>query len=122
MKVFVTALVLVLAAVWAPPSGAGNDSKVKAAPGRVESRGKKIGGGQVGERIKQTTKGAGKTAVGGVKHSGEKLKEAAQAAPPQAKSTWESVKDGTWSFGRSVKNGVWSFGRSVKNFFGGLFS
>jgi hypothetical protein len=119
MKVFVTALVLVLAAVWAPPSGASNGSKVKAAPGRVESRAKKIGGG---ERVKQTTKGGGKTAVGGVKHSGDKLKEAAPAAPPQAKSTWESVKDGTWSFGLSVKDGVWSFGRSVKNFFGGLFS
>ena len=35
--------------------------------------------------------------------AGEKVKDAGEAAKPKATNAWESVRDGTVSFGRSVK-------------------
>jgi hypothetical protein len=39
----------------------------------------------------------------GAKYSGEKLKEAAQAAEPPAKTAWGNARDGAVGFGQSVK-------------------
>ncbi len=85
------------------PGWAGDDRKVKAATGQVETGAKKIGQGKVGEGVEQTAKGIGNTVVEGAKYSGEKLKEAGRATEPKAKSTWQNVKDGANSFGDSVK-------------------
>jgi hypothetical protein len=90
---------------------AADDSKVKAATGQVESGAKKIGEGKVGDGVEETAKGVGKTVVEGAKYSGDKLKESGKAAEPEAKSTWQNLKD--------TAN---SFGATVKNFFGNLFS
>jgi hypothetical protein len=54
----------------------GHDSKVKAATGQVEQGAKKIPKGKVGEGVKQTAKGVGKTVTEGAKYSGQKVKEA----------------------------------------------
>ena len=40
----------------------------------------------------------------GAKYSGDKLKEAGQAAEPPAKSAWGHARDGAASVGRSVKS------------------
>ena len=103
MRALTTMLVLALIAVWAIPAGAADDSKVKAATGQVRSGAKAIGEGKVGQGVEDTAKGVGNTVVEGAKYSGEKLKEAGKAAEPQAKTSWEHVKDGANSFGQSVK-------------------
>ena len=55
---------------------AADDSKVKAATHQVESGAKKIHEGKVGEGVKETAKGTGKTITEGAKYSGKKVKEA----------------------------------------------
>jgi hypothetical protein len=94
----------------AAAADAADDSKVKAATRQVESGAKMIGDGKVGDGVEQTAKGIGNTVVEGAKLTGEKFKEAGKAAEPQAKSAWESTKDGAVAFGQSVKS-----------FFGKLF-
>jgi len=89
-----------------PTSGfavAADDSKVKAATNQVESGTKKIPDGKVGEGVEETAKGIGKTVSEGAKYSGEKLKEAGQAAEPPAKTAWGNARDSAVEFGRSVK-------------------
>lgn len=103
MRALITVLVLSLTAIGAVPAGAADDSKVKAATGQVQTGAKAIGEGKVGQGVEDTAKGVGNTVVEGAKYSGEKLKEAGKAAEPQAKTTWEHVKDGANSFGQSVK-------------------
>jgi hypothetical protein len=55
---------------------AADDSKVKAATQQVEKGAKKIHKGKVGEGVKETAKGTGKTVSEGAKYSGNKVKEA----------------------------------------------
>jgi hypothetical protein len=93
------------------PALAADESKVNAATQQVESGAKQVGQGEIGKGVEQTAKGVGNTVVEGAKFTGEKFKDAGQAAAPPAKSSWENVKDGTSSFGYTVKN-----------FFTGLFS
>jgi hypothetical protein len=104
MRIFVIAIALSLAAAWAVPARAADDTKVKAATGQVEQGAKKIGRGQLGEGVPETAKGIGKTVEEGAKYTGEKLKEAGKEAEPKAKSAGQSLKDGAVSFGHSVKN------------------
>ena len=111
MKVLVTVLACVMLAVWAVPALAADDSKVKSATQQVDTGAKKIGAGKVGEGVEETAKGIGNTVVEGAKYSGAKLKESGKAAEPQAKSTWQNLKE--------TAN---SFGGTVKNFFGRLFN
>ena len=58
---------------------------------------------EIGQGVADTAKGVGKTVVGGAEVAGDKIKEAGEAAKPKATNAWESVRDGTVSFGRSVK-------------------
>jgi hypothetical protein len=107
-------IVLLGILVLLAPTGlatAADESKVKAATGQVESGAKKIGEGQVGDGVEETAKGVGNTVVEGAKYTGEKLKESGKAAEPEAKSTWQNLKE--------TAN---AFGATVKNFFGNLFS
>jgi len=55
---------------------AADDSKVKAGTRQVERGAKKIPEGKVGEGVKETGKGIGKTVSEGAKYSGKKVKEA----------------------------------------------
>jgi hypothetical protein len=55
---------------------AADDSKVKAGTRQVERGAKKIPEGKIGEGVKETGKGVGKTVVEGAKYSGKKVKEA----------------------------------------------
>jgi hypothetical protein len=55
---------------------AADDSKVKAATQQVENGAKKIREGKVGEGVKETAKGVGKTVFESAKYSWEKVKEA----------------------------------------------
>jgi hypothetical protein len=55
---------------------AADDSKVKAGTRQVESGAKKIPEGKIGEGVKETGKGVGKTVTEGAKYSGKKVKEA----------------------------------------------
>ena len=103
MRTLATMLALAMAALWSPPMWAADESKVKAATGQVESGAEKIGQGKIGQGVKETAKGIGNTVVEGAKFSGQKLKEAGQAAEPKARSTWDHIKDGATSFGQSVK-------------------
>jgi hypothetical protein len=82
---------------------AADDSKVKAATNQVENGAKKILDGKVGEGVGETAKGIGKTLAEGATYSGEKLKEAGQAAEPSAKTAWGNARDGAVAFGSSVK-------------------
>ena len=109
VSIFLVALALV--AMSGGLAGAADDSKVKAATRQVERGAKTIGDGQVGTGVEETAKGIGNTVVEGAKYSGEKLKESAKAAEPQAKSAWSNFKEGANAFGTSVKR-----------FFTGLFS
>ena len=104
MKALVMTLVVAILAWPVLPVGAADDTKVKDATRSVETGAKEIGGGKVGQGVEDTAKGIGKTVVEGAKYTGEKLKESGKAAEPQAKSAWESTKDGAASFGYSVKN------------------
>ena len=105
---------LVLIALLALPLGilapeaarSADDSKVKSATEQVETGAKKVGDGHVGEGVKDTAKGVGNTVVEGAKYSGDKLKESAKAAEPEAKDAWHSLKESANSFGSSVKSFV----------------
>ena len=70
----------------------------------VKSGAKKIPDGKIGEGVTETAKGVGNTAVEGAKYSGDKLKEAGQAAEPPAKSAWGNARDGAVGVGHTVKN------------------
>ena len=101
-------LMMVMVSLFLLASGsaaAADDAKVKAATQQVESGAKKI------PDVTETAKGVGDTAVEGAKYSGEKVKEAAQATEPPARSAWDNTRDG-----------VIGAGRSVKTFFTSLFS
>src|SRR5205814_2627765 len=104
MKRIVLALSLVALLAPTAPAGAADDSKVKSATGQVESGAKKIGQGKVGDGIEETAKGIGHTVAEGAKYTGEKLKESSKAAEPEAKSTWQNLKETANSFGGTVKN------------------
>ena len=69
---------------------AADDSKVKAGTGQVERGAEGMG------------KGIGTTVSEGTKYSGEKLKEAGQAAEAPAKTAWGNARDGAVGFGKSV--------------------
>jgi hypothetical protein len=99
----VTIFALPLSVLACGVAGAADDSKVKNATNQVESGAKKIPDGKVGEGIEETAKGIGKTVSEGAKYSGEKLKEAGQAAEPPAKTAWGNARDGAVGFGRTVK-------------------
>ncbi|MGZ3318395.1 MAG: hypothetical protein ACXU95_13970 [Isosphaeraceae bacterium] len=100
MKTWITvgAVLLVLGPLGSSAARAADDSKMNQGTQQVESGGKQIGHGVV-----DTAKGVGKTVVGGAEVAGEKIKDAGEAAKPRATNAWESVRDGTVSFGRSVK-------------------
>jgi hypothetical protein len=98
------ALALIIALLAAGPVAAADDTKVKAATGQVESGAKKIGQGKVGDGVEETAKGIGHTVAEGAKYTGEKLKESGKAAEPEAKSTWQNLKESANSFGGTVKN------------------
>ena len=100
----ITLAILTILALGLTPALAADTTKVDAATKQVETGAKKIGDGKIGEGVEETAKGIGNTVVEGAKFTGEKFKEAAKAAEPPAKSTWENVKDGASSFGSSVKN------------------
>lgn len=68
-----------------------DDSKVKSATEQVKT------GAQ------ETAKGIGSTVSEGAAYSGEKLKEAAKAAEPPAKTAWGNARDGALGYGRTVK-------------------
>jgi hypothetical protein len=99
-------ILLSIVALLAPAglAAAADDSKVKAATGQVESGAKKIGDGKVGDGVEETAKGVGHTVVEGAKYTGEKLKESGKAAEPEAKSTWQNLKETANSFGGTVKS------------------
>src|SRR5215510_3059998 len=100
MKIMVTAtaVLLLLGVLGAGSASAADDSKVKEGAQQVQSGGKQIGHG-----VEDTAKGVGKTVVGGAEVAGDKIKEAGEAAKPEAKNAWENVRDGSVSFGHSVK-------------------
>ena len=104
MKRIAIAIALVALLVPAAQAAAADDSKVKAATNQVESGAKKIGQGKVGDGVEETAKGIGHTVAEGAKYTGEKFKESGKAAEPQAKSTWQNLKETANSFGGSVKN------------------
>ena len=106
MKESMLAVVAALCTLGAllTPVQAADDSKVKAATRQVETGAKEIGAGEVGEGIADTPKGIGHTVAEGAKYTGEKLKESARAAEPEAKGAWYNFRDATVKFGRSVKS------------------
>jgi hypothetical protein len=55
---------------------AADDSKVKAATHQIDRGTKKIHQGKIGEGVKETTTGTGRTVSEGAKYSGKKVKEA----------------------------------------------
>ena len=112
----VIAIVLGLVVGGVAGARAADDSKVKSATRQVESGAKKIGEGKLGDGVEETAKGIGKTVVEGAKFTGEKLKEAGQAAEPKAKGVWQNLKEG------NVKESANALGATVKNFFTRLFS
>lgn len=75
-----------LSLLAAGPALGADDSKVKAATNQVESGAKKIPDG-----VAETAKGVGNTVSEGAKYSGEKVKDAGEAAAPPANSAWGSV-------------------------------
>ena len=83
---------------------AADDSKVKAATNQVESGAKKIPDGKIGDGVAETATGIGNTVSEGAKYSGERVKDAAQAAAPPAKTAWDNARDGAVGVGRSVKS------------------
>lgn len=103
-RIITLAIVLGFVVTSSVPAIAADDSKVKGATRQVESGAKELGQGKIADGVKDTAKGIGNTVAEGAKYTGEKLKESGKAAEPQAKSSWDSVKDGAVSFGHSVKN------------------
>jgi hypothetical protein len=93
-----TAVLFALGLLGAASARAADDSKVKEGTQQVQS-----GGKQIGQGVADTAKGVGKTVVGGAEVAGDKIKEAGEAAKPQAKNAWDNVRDGSVSFGHSVK-------------------
>jgi hypothetical protein len=85
---------------------AADDTKVKSATRQVEEGAKTIGDGKVGTGASETAKGIGNTVVEGSKYAGDKMKESAKAAEPEAKTAWTHFKEGADAFGTSVKNFV----------------
>jgi hypothetical protein len=81
---------------------AADDAKVKTGMEQVESGAKKIPSSKIGEGVEETAKGIGTTVSEGAKYSGEKLKEAGQAAEPPAKTAWGNARDSAVGFGHSV--------------------
>lgn len=100
------AVVVVVGFICAVPafSSAADDSKVKSATSQVERGAKKIGAGKIGEGVEETAKGIGNTVVEGSKYTGEKLKESGKAAEPEARRSWNRVREGAVAFGHSVKS------------------
>jgi hypothetical protein len=94
----VGAVLLVLGPLGPGAARAADDSKMNQGAKQVESGGKQIGHG-----VEDTAKGVGKTVTGGAEVAGEKIKDAGEAAKPKATNAWDSVRDGTVSFGRGVK-------------------
>ena len=94
-----------LSLLAAGPALGADDSKVKAATHQVES-----GATKIHDDVAEMAKGVGHTVTEGAKYSGEKVKDAEQAAAPPAKSAWEHARDG--ASGRA----------DVKTFFTSLFS
>jgi hypothetical protein len=74
-----------------------DDSKVKAATNQVETGAKKIPDG-----VAETAKGVGNTVSEGAKYSGDKVKDAEEAAAPPAKSAWGNARDSVAGIGHSV--------------------
>jgi hypothetical protein len=66
---------------------------VKAATEQVERGAKKIPSKQIGDGVVETAKGVGNTVSEGAQYSGEKLKEAGQAAAPPAKTAWGRARE-----------------------------
>ena len=85
---------------------AADDSKVKAATNQVERGAKKIPDGKIGDGVTETAKGVGNTVSEGAKYSGEKVKDAAHAATPPARTAWDNTRDGAVGVGRTVKSFV----------------
>jgi hypothetical protein len=85
---------------------AADDTKAKSATRQVEDGAKTIGDGKVGTGAEETAKGVGNTVVEGSKYAGDKLKESAKAAEPEAKSAWSNLKESADAFGSSVKTFV----------------
>ena len=94
----------VMFSLLAPTSGApADDAKVKEGMSQIERGAKKIPSSQIGDGVQETAKGIGTTVSEGAKYSGEKLKEAGQAAEPPAKTAWGNARDSAVGFGQSVK-------------------
>jgi hypothetical protein len=100
------AAVAVAVTCFAGQGFAADDTKVKSATHQVQDGAKTIGDGKVGTGVEETAKGVGNTVVEGAKYSGDKLKESAKAAEPQAKDAWTNLKESANSFGSSVKSFV----------------
>ena len=81
-----------------------DDAAVKEGMSQVERGAKKIPSGQIGEGVQETAKGIGTTVSEGAKYSGEKLKDAGEAATPPAKSVWSHARDGAVGVGHTVKS------------------
>jgi hypothetical protein len=100
-SVIMFAVVLpLLAPTFAAPA---DDAKVKEGMSQVERGAKKIPSSQIGDGVQETAKGIGTTVSEGAKYSGEKLKEAAEATKPPAKSVWGHARDGAIGVGHTVK-------------------
>jgi hypothetical protein len=101
-----TALLLTLVLLAPASPGAADDSKAmddSKAKAKQGARQVESGAKQVGEGVADTAKGIGKTVVGGAETASDKIKEAGEAAKPQAKTAWGNVRDGATAFGHSVK-------------------
>ena len=105
-RLVVIVMAVVIGTAFAVPGYAADDSKVKSATRQVEQGAKTIGDGKVGTGAEETAKGVGNTVVEGAKYTGDKLKESAKAAEPEAKDAWQSLKESANSFGTSVKSFV----------------
>jgi hypothetical protein len=105
-RVLVIVVAVFIATAFAVTGFAADDSKVKSATRQVEEGAKTIGDGKVGTGAEETAKGVGKTVVEGARYTGDKVKDSAKAAEPQAKDAWESLKESANSFGASVKSFV----------------
>jgi hypothetical protein len=110
-SIWLPLLALVLTSCASTTPSTVDSSKVDQATKQVETGARKIGEGKITEGVPETAKGIGNTVVEGAKFTGEKIKEAARAAEPEAKTGWERFKESASDFGTSVKN-----------FFGRLFS
>lgn len=107
MRHFLSIAAVIVSAIGvAGQAMAADDTKVKSATRQVEEGAKTIGDGKVGTGVEDTAKGVGNTVVEGARYTGEKLKESAKAAEPDAKDAWSSLKESANSFGTSVKNFV----------------